>query len=466
MAGRLFLRCRQRGAGRIPLEHLKYGLTPYVRPAGSWLLRNVPLLRTGPLEFLVRVVAEYGPAVHFQAGKSDFYLTHDPDLLRDILLTQSKQFEKFPRINRNDGLFGDGLLTSEEPLHMRQRRIIQPHFHRDLLGRYADVMVDATRNWAASLVAGEVRDVTHDLSRLALEIVSRALFSADTKPHAETIAQELDAVLLKLNSLVLPGGSLSLRLPLPETLRYRRALRKLDEVVSLLIRDRVTNPTGEPDLLTALLDSADPETGAPMEPRQLRDEVMTLLIAGHETTANALAWALHLLAGHPEVRTQMAAEVRSVAGDRPLTAADYPRLRYTEAVFRESLRLYPAVWILGRKALTPYSFGELSVPAGAVFVTCLYILHRRPKLWPDVDQFLPERWLNGSAVPKFGYLPFGAGSRLCVGERFAWMEGTLVLATLAQSAVFERVEQTPVIPQGLLTLRPQDGLRLRVRPVN
>lgn len=425
----------------------------------------MPLLRSGPLEFFERAVAEYGPSIQFQAGRSQFYLTHDPDLLRDILLTQARLFEKFPRIDRRDGLFGEGLLTSEEPLHLRQRRLIQPHFHRDLLCRYAEVMVDAARNWVDSLRDGEVRDWTHDLSRLALEIVSRALFSADTTPYARTIAEELDAVLRKLNSLVLPGGVMSLRLPLPETRRYRRALEKLDDIVLTLIRERSARRTGEADLLTALLGSADPETGAPMSLQQLRDEVMTLLIAGHETTANALAWALYLLAGHPEINEQMVAEVQSVAGDRPLTAADYPQLRFTEAVFRESLRLYPAVWILGRRALAPYTFEGLSVPAGAVFVTCLYLLHRRPDLWPQAAEFRPERWLDGAAAPKFAYLPFGAGARLCVGERFAWMEGTLVLATLAQQARLERVDEAPVVPQGRLTLRPRDGLWLRVRRI-
>jgi cytochrome P450 len=282
------------------------------------------------------------------------------------------------------------------------------------------------------------------MNHLALDIVSRALFDASTEEDAERIGHELEIVLLMLNKLVMPLGGLRLALPLPSSRRYFTALRRLDEVVYGLIRQK------RGLLLQDLL-------SVEMDEQQLRDEVMTLFVAGHDTTANALAWTWYLLAQHPEAQTRLIEEARALSGDP--TAEDYARLPFTERVLAESMRLFPPVWILGRRALSPYAFGEFTAPAGSVLLVCMQVLHRHPDLWPDPDQFDPDR---PPPAHKFSFLPFGAGSRLCIGERFAWMEGVLSIATIARRWRFELVPGHPVEPLGLLTLRPKHGLRMRL----
>ena len=394
-------------------------------------------------------------------GNRRFYLVHDPALIQDFLVTQSARFEKFPQVEPDHGLFGRGLLTSEEPLHLRQRRLMQPAFHRERLQAYTAQMVASTQTLIAHWGEATEVDAAEGMNRLALDIVTRTLFSTAADHRAQEIAQELDIVLHSLNRLVMPWGPLWLRSPLPSSRRYRLALRRLNEIVHGFLVERRASNQSYPDLLGMLLDARDAATGEAMSDRQIRDEVMTIFVAGHDTTANGLAWTLYLLARHPEIQDRVAGQVRSQLQGNTPGFDDFPRLQAVEHVFAEALRMYPPVWILGRKALEPYEFGQFKVERGAVLLVCMAALHRSPAFFPEPDRFLPERWANPT-WPRYAYLPFGAGARMCIGERFAWLEGVICLATLLQRYRFEPLDDTPAIPLGLLTLRPKHGLRLRI----
>jgi cytochrome P450 len=414
-----------------------------------------------PLRYFAHLADSQGPRAHLKLGNRHFYLLNDPELIRDLLITQGAAFEKFPRIERTKGLFGEGLLTSEDPFHLRQRRLMQPAFQRERIAGYGRMMTRCTQALMADWRDGQEIEATEAMSQLTLEIVARSLFTTEAGDKAATIAHELEVVLKMLNQLVMPWGPLLLGLPLPASRRYRAALHQLDEIVYGVIDDRIASGADHDDLLGMLLSVRDAETGERMDRLQIRDEVMTIFVAGHETAANALAWTLYLLAANPDIREQMEQELDQVLGGRPPGPEDYPQLPLCQRVFQESMRLYPPVWILGRRALDAYSYQDFAAPKGSILLVCMAVLHRREEFFPEPDRFLPDRWLQPTA-PKFAYLPFGGGGRLCIGERYAWMEGVLCLANLAQRYRLDLLPGNQVEPLGLLTLRPKHGLRMRI----
>ena len=409
-----------------------------------------------PIRYFQFLDQRHGPVAEMKFGNRRFYLVHDPAVIHDFLVTQSPRFEKFPQVEPDHGLFGRGLLTSEEPLHLRQRHLMQPAFHRERLRGYAAQMVASTQALAADWPDSDEIDAAQSMNRLALDIVTRTLFSTAADHRAVEIAHELDIVLHALNRLVMPWGKLWLRAPLPSSRRYRLALRRLNEIVHGFLAERRASGQRSEDLLGMLLDA-----GEAMSDAQIRDEVMTIFVAGHDTTANALTWTLYLLARHPEIQDRVAGEILRLLRGRAAGFDDFPQLQAVEQVFAEALRMYPPVWILGRKALEPYSFGSFHAERGAVLLVCMAVLHRSPAFFDEPDRFLPSRWANPT-WPRYAYLPFGAGARMCIGERFAWLEGVLCLATLLNGFRFEPLDDAPAVPLGLLTLRPKDGLRLRV----
>jgi cytochrome P450 len=439
---------------------------PLPGPGATWLLRHARLLSSQPVAFFSKLAEQFGDFVCFPMGSTRFHLVNDPELVQELLIRLGPSLEKFPKVPRSQGLFGEGLLTSEEPLHMRQRRLIQPGFHRDRISGYADVMVRAAEERCAQWRAGETIDVAEEMNRFALDVVSRALFSADTRAEAEPIAAALETIVRMLNRLVLPPGPLLLQLPLSAVRKYRAAIQQLDEVIYRILAQRRSRQSDEQDLLGMLLAARDPETGEPMPDLQLRDEVVTIFVAGHDTSANALAWAWHLIGAHPEVEAAMHREFDEVLGGRAPSFEDYPKLRFTEAVLSESMRLYPPVWILGRRPLTRIRLGGIDAGPESVFLVCMYALHRREASFAEPLRFDPWRWLGEAEAPrhKFAYLPFGAGSRLCVGERFAWMEGVLALATIGRRWRLAPEPGHPVEPLALITLRPKHGLRMSAHP--
>jgi cytochrome P450 len=367
-------------------------------------------------------------------------------------------------LRRMRRLLGEGLLTSDEPLHLRQRRLVQPAFHRERVAGYAATMIDATREAADRLVDGETVAVDALMNRLALRIAAATLFSADVNDDADAIGRAVTESLAVFPASLSAFGELLDHMPWhPATRRFKAARADLDAVIYRMIDERRRDPRDRGDLLSILLSSRD-EEGRPMPTELVRDEALTLLLAGHETTANALAWTWDALARRPDTEARLRAELDAVLGDRDPVPADYPRLAFTRDVVAESMRLRPPAWILGRRVIRPIRLGDWDVPAGSVLLTAQIVTHRNPRFWQEPEAFRPERWSNGETdrLPRFAYFPFGGGNRVCIGESFAWTEAVLVLATLARRVRLRALDLSPVPLDPLVTLRPGRSIAMRV----
>lgn len=412
-----------------------------------------------PINFLQRLWEQYGDAVHFRIGRQDLFFFEHPDLVRDVLVTHDRSFRKGLALQRTKIVLGEGLLTSEGDLHKRQRRLIHPAFHRDRISGYGDVMVNCAVEARERWKDGETIDVAREMSRLTMDVVSRTLFGANVQHEAEEIGRALTDLVSMFPLLLNPFLDILIRLPLPQVRRFQKALARLDRTIYQLIAERRRSGEDSGDLLSMLLLAQDAEAdGGPMNDRQVRDEAMTLFLAGHETTANAMAWTWYLLAQNPEVERLLHEEIDSVLGHRLPTAADYPLLKYTWMVLAESMRLYPPAWGLGRFANEEVKVGPWTVPANGLVVLAQWVTHHDSRFWPDPKRFDPLRFSEGGNRPRNAYFPFGAGSRICAGESFAWMEGVLLLATIAQRWRF--VGAPKVEPRAFITLRPGGGIPL------
>jgi cytochrome P450 len=425
-------------------------------------------MRRDPLGFLTRAAREYGDVARFRMGPIDLHLINRPDWIRDVLVTNAASFHKGRGLERAKRLLGQGLLTSEDPVHLRQRRMIQPAFHHQRISSYGAAMVELADRLAGRWAAGETRDVAHEMTRLTLAIVGRTLFDADVETEADEIGAALTAAMqLFGRSIALPYFEILDRLPLPSNRRFDRARARIDATIARLISERRRSPGRGSDLLSLLVEASDTEgDGSRMSDAQVRDEAITIFLAGHETTANALAWTWYLLSQNPEAEARLHAELDAVLGDRAPAVEDLPRLRYAESVLAESMRLYPPAWILGRRVLTPYAVGGFDIPAGSIVVVCQWVTHRDARYFPDPERFDPERWRPEirDARPKFSYFPFGGGPRVCIGEGFAWMEGVLVLATIARRWRPRLAAGQKIVPAPSITLRPRHGIRMVLEP--
>ena len=416
-----------------------------------------------PLEFFDGLGRAYGDVVGFHIAGQPVVLVNHPDRIRDVLVTHGRLFHKGRGLERAKMLLGEGLLTSEDDFHLRQRRLAQPAFHRARIAAYSDTMAAYAARRAEHWRDGQQLDVSREMAAYTLAVVGKTLFDADIESESHEIGEALGAAIDAFNLAVLPFGELLERLPLPATLRFRRGRARLDATIYRLIAERRASGEDRGDLLSMLLLAQDTEgDGGGMSDRQLRDEAMTLLLAGHETTANLLNWSWYLLSRHPESEARLHAEVDAVRSER-LGADDLARLPFTRAVLAESMRLYPPAWMLGRRVTVPYRIGEHELPKDTVLLMGQWIVHRDPRWWPEADQFRPERWLPGGSAldparPKFAYFPFGAGTRVCIGEQFAWLEGTLALATMARRWRLRLVPGATVTPQAIITLRVRGGL--------
>ena len=434
-------------------------------PGPKGALPGLPFLAfaRGPLAFLRGVAREYGDVVYFGGMSEDFYLLNHPDYVRDVLVTHNAGFMKGRGLQRAKRLLGEGLLTSEPPLHRRQRRLAQPAFHRQRVNAYASLMVDYTlRLGRERWREGEALDVAREMMHLALNIVGQTLFGAETEAEAEEVREALSTSMASFGRFMMPFAELLSRLPLPANKRFERSRARLDRIIYRIIDERRAGGEDRGDLLSMLLKAQDEEGGGGMSDEQLRDEAMTIFLAGHETTANALAWTWYLLSLHPEAEARLHEELDEVLQGRPPTAEDLPRLRYTEMVFAEAIRLYPPAWILGRRALEDYEVGGYLVPKNSLVILSPYVMHRDPRYWPESDRFDPERFTPEAkaARPQFSYFPFGGGPRRCIGEGFAWMEGVLVVSTLAQRWRLRLAPGQRIEPQPGVTLRPRGRLRM------
>lgn len=426
--------------------------------------RHLRALQYRPLSFLSALSREYGDASMFRIGPQPVFFFAHPDQVRDVLIARNASFVKGLALQRTKVVLGEGLLTSEGELHKRQRRLAQPAFHRERIQRYGEVMVEKGLRARERWRDGEEIDVAHEMMRLTLAVVAQTLFDADVDDEADEIGDALTQLMLMFPLLVHPLAQFFLRFPvIPQIWRFRRALARLDRTIYAIIEERRKTNVDRGDLLSMLIAATDVEgDGGGMSDLQLRDETMTIFLAGHETTANALAWTLYQLARNPEVERELHRELDSVLAGRTPSPADYPRLPYTEMVLAESMRLYPPAWGIGRFAIEDVRIGDWTVPRRGLVLVSQWVTHRDPRFWPDPERFDPLRFTIDAKLsrPKTAYFPFGGGPRICIGESFAWMEGVLLLATLAQRWKFERGPN--VEPHALITLRPTGAMRMRV----
>ena len=418
-----------------------------------------------PLAFGVDIAREFGDIAHYTLGPLHIYQLNHPDLVRQILIVEAEKFHKPSIIKRAFRPFaGDGLFTSDDAIWKQQRQLMQPAFHHRQLAAYGDVMSAHTRSMIDSFADGDTRDIGAEMMGLTLSIVVKSLFGADLARQASEMSRPmlavLDAVNQRLNSVLrIPSW-----IPTGRNRRERQAVTELEATLQVLIRTRRASTEGRDDLLSVLLAAVDEESGARMSDRQLRDEVMTLFLAGHETTANALTWAWYLLSRHPEVEEKLADELRHVLAGRTPSVSDFAALPYTEMVIREVLRLYPPAPGLAREPIEDVTIGGYDVPKGSLVVVNIYAIQRDGRFFPDPERFDPERFAPGweARIPRYAYLPFGGGPRVCIGNGFALMEARLILAMVAQHYKLSLEFNEAIRPIQLVTLRPSAPIRMKL----
>ena len=392
----------------------------------------------------------------------DLYFVSEPAWIEEILVSKGSSFGKARGTRRLRLIIGNGLLTSDEPEHLAHRRLIQPAFHRKRIADFARVMAQKCVARVALWSDGERIEIDAQTNALALDIVADTLFGIDLSNDMQTISKSLDTAMSLFHYMQTPFSELFDNWPLPNILRFKAARRRLYEVVDRIIASHRNEGTDRGDLLSMLLSARDDDGRGGFDDEQVRDEALTILLAGHETTANALAWTFYLLQRHPDIEAALYRHVDEVLEGRTVDFDDIPRLDYVRAVFAEAMRLYPPAWVTSREALHPVTIGGVRFEAGDVAIVSQYVTHRDPRFWNEPERFEPARFLEGAPQEKYAYFPFGGGTRLCIGESFAWMEGVLVLATFLQKWRLRLVPGQRIAPQPLITLRPKYGMRMQI----
>jgi len=435
------------------------------RPGGLPVLGNAYRLLTDPLGFPLDCARRYGDVVDLNIPLTPTILISHPDLIEEALVQKHRSYIKDRWTRDLSVLLGSGLLTSDGELWRRQRRLVQPAFHRERIASYGETMVRYTERLAASWTPGEERDIHDDMMRLTREIVAKTLFDADLADDARDVDTALQIVMDRFADIP-PGFPVLSNLPTAGKRRFERAVSWLDGFIRQLIDERRASDRDPGDLLSMMMAATDEEGGGRMTDQQLRDEVMTLFLAGHETTANTLSWTWVLLARNPPARAALEAELDEVLAGRAPTLEDIPRLRYADQVIRESMRLFPPAWAIGREATTDTSIGGYPVPRGTSLWISQYVVHRDPRYFDEPEAFRPERWADDLAkrLPRYAYFPFGGGPRVCIGNTFATLEAVLLLATLAQRFRLDLVPGHRIEPFASITLRPRRGVRARIQP--
>ncbi|GIW08737.1 MAG: cytochrome P450 [Dehalococcoidia bacterium] len=432
-------------------------LPPGPRPLAVTL--GLAQFRRNPAVALERLARQFGDVVLVALPGQSLVLVNDPELIHRVLVVDHALFTKGRALQTAKRVLGDGLLTSEGDHHRRQRRLIQPAFHRQRIAGYAATMVDLAARWSARWNDGTTIDLADEMMRLTLAVAGKTLFGADVENDADVVGETLRQLMTLFDILTLPFADLFDRLPFGPSRGWRESRRRLDAIIYRLIDERRRSGDGD-DLLSMLVAARD-EHGA-MTDEQVRDEALTIFLAGHETTANALTWTWYLLSQHPTIEAALHDELDRVLGGRLPTFGDLDRLTYTRMVIAESMRLYPPAWAIGRRALDAYQLGDYLVPAGTIVLVSQWVMHRDARYWPDPLRFDPTRFLPEAVAsrPRLSYFPFGAGPRICIGESFAWTEATLLLATLAQRWRARLVPGHRVDILPAVTLRPRFGMRM------
>jgi cytochrome P450 len=409
---------------------------------------------------------EYGDIVTMRYYNFRVYFVSHPDYIEQVLVTDNRKFIKGRILRKNKQLFGNGLLTSEGDFWLRQRRLAQPAFHRGRVASYADTMVRYAARMASEWSNGDERDIHAEMMRLTLSIVAKTLFDADVDREAQRVGHALEAI-MQLNSDFRKLILTPTWLPTPRKIRATFATQKLNRIVYRFIEERRASGVDNGDLLSMLLAARD-DDGSRMTDRQLRDESITIFLAGHETTANALAWTWMLLAQNPHVESKLHEELDRVLQARTPTLDDLPNLSYTSQIITESLRLYPPAWGMARVAIEDTEIAGFPIPKGCGVSLAQWVVHRDPRWFEAPLEFRPERWEGDFAkrLPRFAYFPFGGGPRQCIGNNFAVMEAGLLLATLAQQFRISLLPGKEIIPAASITLRPKTGIRGKIEKRN
>ena len=430
-----------------------------------------PWARLGkPILLFEYMAKNCGPISHYMLFGNHVVFLNDPAAIREVLINQAGKFVRERTIVRLKILLGEGLLTSDDPTHKRSRRIVAPAFHKQRIYDYGSEMVRSTLHWRDAWNDGDTVDMNAQMMTLSLDIVARTLFDTEVDDDIRKINAATNTIMGIYNYLIaFPNAEAFLRynIPVPGLRKFARARAGLDSVVRRIIADRKAANAADPehadrkDLLSMLLSSRD-EDGSELSDEQLRDEVLTIFLAGYETTANALSWTWYLLATNPDQQERLFAEVREVLDGRAPTLDDYGSLKYTQMVFAEAMRLYPPAWAMGRKSTEPFEVGPYRLPGGTHVFLSQYILQRDERFYPDPLRFDPMRHTEEEKAKrdKFEYFPFGGGPRQCIGEGFAWLEGVLLIATIAQKWRLEWIEGQPVEVEEKITLRPKYPLRM------
>jgi cytochrome P450 len=463
-------------------------------PPGPHSILPNKLLRefiNNPIKTLMSIAYKYGDIAHFKFGKQHVYLLNNPQYIEDILIRNYRTFIKSRGLQVSKRLLGEGLVTSEGEYHDRQRRIIQPAFHPNLIKKYGDIMTSFAVSMSQRWEDGITLDIHKEMINVTSAIISKAVLGSNIKSEQNgAVGDSLLICAEYFNRLLMPFGELVEKIPiLPINKGFQSAKKKLDSIVYNMIkehRESESKNVSNTDLLYTLLQAQDTEVGiGRMTDSQLRDEVMTIFLAGHETTANALTWTFYLLSQYPTIEARLYEELFTVLGNgngddscscsdssssnnkiktRIPTIEDVPKLEYTEKVFRESMRMYPPAWTIGRQAVNDYKVDKYVIPAGSIILMSQYVMHHDPRYFPDPDVFYPDRWTRETKLhlPRFSYFPFGGGIRGCIGEPFAWMEGILLIATICLQWKMYHDASHKVELKPLITLRPKYGMRMRL----
>ena len=419
------------------------------------------------LRVLLDASRTYGDIVRLQLFPGvNIYLLNNPDYIHYVLVGHPEQFHKGPAFKKNTKEFiGEGLLTSEDDFHRKQRELVQPAFHHVRISNYANTMVSYTQEMLNTWMDGETRNIAEDMMGLTLGIVAKTLFDADVSDVTQEIGEAITAGIKFVNKRIGAPVRLPAWLPTDSNRKQREMTAYMNNTIMRFIDERRSSGDDKGDLLSMLLLAVDETDGGQMTNGQAKDEAMTLFIAGHETTSNALSWIFYLLSQNPDIEAKLHEELdRVLAGHAP-TAADLKQLPYTEMVIKESMRIYPPAWLLTRQAQEDIQIGGYDIPKGTLIMMSPYVMHRDERYFAEPDRFLPDRWANNfeKSIPRYAYFPFGGGPRVCIGQGFAMMEAQLVLATIAQRYHLALAPDQKVEMQPLITLRPRNGLHMTIK---
>jgi cytochrome P450 len=434
------------------------------RAPGTWLLGNFSEFNRDKLATVTRYARTHGDVVAVRFGPLRSVIVSDPALVEQVLVTRAKEFTKGWVEQLIRPSVGNGIFLSEGDYWKRQRRMVSPPFHKQRLTNYGDVMVRTAERVVADWRDGEVRDVYPSMTKIGLAVAAKTMFDVDVDQDADGLGVALTTMMRAVTTRIDARLPLPDFIPTPNMLRLKRANRELDTILYRAINERRARKELGEDLLSLLLAARDEDDGSGMSDVQLRNEAMTLFIAGFETTAIALSWIAYLLSTHPDVDARLHAEVRAAIGERAATADDLPKLKYVERVVNEALRLYPPAWAMDRLANADLELGGFRIKRGTDIWLSPWVMHRDPRFWTEPERFDPDRWDGDlqKRLPKFAFYPFGGGPRVCIGNAFAMMEATLVTATIAQRFRFASSGAPAPTPEPGFTLRPAPGVTVRV----